>query len=166
MAFPLSLSGASYQFRNSSSTPPPQDVTMQQTSQVNVFSSDYRMLAASDVISFVLLALLLPAFVGFQELGRDVSLNPIETATAFDAPIFRDLGSNATMGQLASALGARRARLGEVTGSGGRAGMGWTEYSGMDYQEPGATGRGEVRRLRIADPVDITAAPEIGAVYR
>ena len=56
---------------------------------------------------------ILPLFASWAELGRDVSLNPIETARAFDAPLLRDSDPNGTASELvAGRLGGLRVRYG------------------------------------------------------
>jgi len=56
---------------------------------------------------------ILPLFASWAELGRDVSLNPIETARAFDAPLLRESDPNGTASELmAGKLGNLRVRYG------------------------------------------------------
>ncbi len=87
VAFRVSLAARAFPYRNTSSPPAPQALNMTQISTINVFHSDYRFLAASTTLSFVCVVLIAPTFFGWWALGRSVSLNPIETAKAFDAPL-------------------------------------------------------------------------------
>jgi hypothetical protein len=161
ICFLLALSGASYEYRNTSQLPPLQNITMQQTVQVNIFQSDQRWFVSSAVLSLVLLALLLPVFNGFWKIGRDVSLNPIETATAFDAPIFRNLGSNTVVKQLVHDAGAMEAKYGEVLGPA----ILRAENIAASCESHDSFSEDAMTRLRIADPLDVVA-PRAGAAYR
>jgi hypothetical protein len=61
---------------------------MHETSNINVFHSEYRYLVGSSLLSAMFVLLVAPIFWGWWELGRSVTLNPIEIAKAFDAPFF------------------------------------------------------------------------------
>jgi hypothetical protein len=54
----------------------------------------------------------LPLCRRWWQLGRDVSLNPLEVATAFSAPLLAGADTNADWAQLAKAVGAKRVRYG------------------------------------------------------
>lgn len=114
MAFMLSISAATFQYRNTSAPPAAQAWTMSQTRSINVYQTDYRYMVASIVLTTVLVLLVTPTFTGWWELGRDVSLNPIETAKAFDAPLLSGPGSNAPLKELTRAVGLRRVKWGGV----------------------------------------------------
>jgi Protein of unknown function (DUF3176) len=79
-----------------------------------VFKSRYEYLAAAVSIMLLTIAIVIPIFNGFWEIGRDVSLNPIEVAKAFDAPLLKEAGSNSTIGQLRQQVGDFKVRYGEV----------------------------------------------------
>lgn len=135
MAFRLSLSAWNEPFRDTKVPPGPQLVTMLQTKSVTVFHSDYRFLIASTVLMTVIIIIVSSTLVGFSELGRRVTLNPIETAKAFDAPSLQGPGSNAPLRELIGMMGARRLRWGEVDDEG----------AGQEIK----------RRLVIADPTNV-----------
>jgi hypothetical protein len=65
---------------------------------------------------FTLLATLcvMPIFMGFWTLGRNVALSPIEVAKAFNAPILSNYDSNASVHALLDEVGAREIRYGSV----------------------------------------------------
>jgi hypothetical protein len=63
----------------------------------------------------------LPSYWGFWELGRKVTLGPMEIASAFQAPVLDHPTVSRTGGEvdiLLKEVGARRVRYGEVEGSG------------------------------------------------
>ncbi|KAE8444208.1 hypothetical protein EG329_000805 [Mollisiaceae sp. DMI_Dod_QoI] len=143
IAFRASINAAGFPFRNTTSAPAPQILTMQEVQSINVFRSVYRYLAASTVLTVVCIALVLPTFTGWWVLGRSFSLNPIETAKAFDAPLLNGPGSNAPLHELVQTMGMRNVRYGEIE-----------------------RGNGDPRReLKLADPQDIVR-PTPGTVYQ
>ncbi|KAE8453901.1 hypothetical protein EG329_007677 [Mollisiaceae sp. DMI_Dod_QoI] len=143
IAFRVSLSAATFPYRNTSKPPQAQVITMEQTSNINVYHSEYRFLIASTILATVCALLVLPSFLGWWDLGRRVSLSPVETAKAFDAPLLQGPGSNASLQQLVRRVGTRGVRFGEVE----------------DYAA--ASG---VRRLKFADPSEVIR-PRDGVVY-
>lgn len=62
------------------------------------------------------MALVVSTFIDWWELGRHVTLDPIEIAKAFDAPMFKRPGSNAPLWQLVQDYGMRGVRNGEADG--------------------------------------------------
>jgi hypothetical protein len=58
----------------------------------------------------------LPSFYGFWEIGRAVTMNPLETAKAFDAPLLRTASSNAAVDRMKKELSDVKVRYGEVFG--------------------------------------------------
>lgn len=144
MAFRLSLAAASVPYRNTRNPPALQVLTMQQTENINVFKSDYRFLIGSTILTTALIVLIMPTFIGWWELGRSVTLNPIEIAKAFDAPLLQGPGSNEPLSGLMSRYGTRRVRLGEV--------------------DDLATGSANRRKLKLADPSEV-GKPRAGVLY-
>jgi hypothetical protein len=85
-------------------------VNSTQTVSRNQFLTHFGYVAAAVIVMVVGILAVMPTFYGWWRLGRDVSLNPIETAKAFDAPI---LGcatslSNAGVDVLVKNVGSRR----------------------------------------------------------
>jgi hypothetical protein len=83
------------------------------------YTVDMRFLIAAVVISAVSELLVLALYVGWSQLGRRVSLNPLETAAALGAPLLADANSNADCSRIVAQVGARRVRY---TGTGAPAG--------------------------------------------
>ncbi len=80
---------------------------------------DMRFLIAAVVVSAVGELLVLALYMGWWQLGRRVSLNPLETATALGAPLLADADSNADQSRIVAQVGTRRVRY---TGTGAPAG--------------------------------------------
>jgi hypothetical protein len=77
-----------------------------------VFISNYPYLwAAVAVYGTALIISLMPLWA-WWELGRTASMSPIETAHAFEAPIFRQEGTNLTAEELVETAGSRRVQYG------------------------------------------------------
>lgn len=143
MAFRISLSASNTKFMNTSEPWQPQVLTMKQMRDINVFKSDFRYLIASTVLSFFFVLLITPTFYGWWLLGRNVSLNPIETAKAFDAELLQGPGSNAPQDELIRIVGMRKLKLGEIQ---------------FDYQGTAET------KLKLVDPAD-AVGPRTGTLY-
>ncbi|KAM0257181.1 hypothetical protein ACHAQJ_004542 [Trichoderma viride] len=118
---------------------------MAQTSNVNVFHSDYQYLIAETVLSLFFVLLIIPTFYGWWLLGWNVSLNPIETAKAFDAPLLQGPGSNASQEELAQIMGMRKLKLGGVE-----------KFDGEDVVG---------NKLKFVDPAD-ALGPRPGVFYQ
>ncbi len=77
-----------------------------------VFVSDYRFLwAAVALYGAAFLVTTLPLWA-FWELGRTVTMSPVEVAHAFDAQIFKTEGTNLTAEQLMDSVGRRKVQYG------------------------------------------------------
>ncbi|KAM0460082.1 hypothetical protein ACHAO4_002212 [Trichoderma viride] len=144
LAFRVSLGAINEEYRNTTKPPPPQNLTMEQTRNVVIFHSDYRYLIATTVLSLIFVLLITPTFYGWWLLGRNVSLNPIEIAKAFDAPLLRGPGSNVPQNKLAQIVGARKLKVGEVE-----------EFEG---------GQAILKQLKFVAMVD-AVEPQPGALY-
>ncbi|KAN0099206.1 hypothetical protein V8E51_012981 [Hyaloscypha variabilis] len=144
MAFRLSLSAAHWPYRNTSTSFPPQLLAMNQTSTLNVYRSDFRFLVANTILTLAFIMLIVPTFIGWWELGRTVTLDPIEIAKAFDAPLLRGPGSNAPLEKLVKTMGGREVSLGEA-----------------DSDAVSAVAK---KQLKLANPVEV-AMPRAGAMY-
>lgn len=88
-----------------------------QTSVQNVFLSHFGYLGGALAVMTLGVLSVLPTFNGWWHLGRPMTLSPIETAKAFNAPILstQPSHSNASVRQLMKDVGAREVRYGEVT---------------------------------------------------
>lgn len=107
IAFRVSLLAAAVEFRNTTQPPSPQVLEMLELSSINVFHSEYHYLLGSSLLSVFFVLLVAPTFWGWWEIGRSVTLNPIEIAKACGAPLFRGPGSNFTERELVRYTGSR-----------------------------------------------------------
>lgn len=148
MTFMLSLSAANFEYRHTNATPPLRTWPMQETRLVNVYKVDYAYLFASISITFSLVALIMPTFLGWWELGRSVTLNPVEMAKAFDAPLLSGPGSNAPLKELVRAAGEHRVKYGDVS-----------------VIEEKINGLKMVRRQLVFRRADEVTSPKNGFVY-
>jgi hypothetical protein len=89
--------------------------------QVELYSIEWRFLLAAVVVSAVSELLVLALYAGWWQLGRRVSLNPLETAVAMGAPLLADVHSNAERARIVARVGARRVRYGGVVAADRRA---------------------------------------------
>jgi hypothetical protein len=71
--------------------------------------SNHAFLAGGVAVMLVVVIGVMPLFYGFWDLGRDVTLSPIETAKAFGAPVLDMEGvqSNATATAIAKSKAGR-----------------------------------------------------------
>lgn len=90
------------------------NITMTQTSSINVYSSNYKFLGASIAIILLSLILITPLYYGYWKIGRRPTLNPLETAKAFRAPLLERAGSNMEVTGLVKVVGPTKVRYGEV----------------------------------------------------
>lgn len=98
---------------NSSAVVPQQRVA-QKTRLVNAYVSHYEFLAAT-VASMVLQALaIVLLLVGWQRLGRKVSLDAFEIAKALGAPLLQKGSSNGTIDDVLGCVGRVPLRYGEI----------------------------------------------------
>lgn len=102
---------------------------MDEERTVNIYHVDKGLLFGGIAATTLLVVLVAPTFAGWWELGRPVSLDPVETAKAFDAPLLRGPGSNAAIGDLVRIVGGRRLKWGDVEDSNERV---------LRFAQPGA----------------------------
>lgn len=65
------------------------DLDSPEVQPVNRYRANWPYLAASLAVTILGVAMIVPAFYGWWQLGRKVSLNPIEMAEAFNAPVLQ-----------------------------------------------------------------------------
>jgi len=106
-----------------------------------VYTSNYRYMASALIVSLLGVLAVIPTFRGWWELGRKVTLSPLEVAKAFDAPLLGGAESNAGAENMLRVVGGHKVRYGDVAVDG--AGM---------------------RKLQIL-PVDMVAKPVKGERY-
>ncbi|KAH7350719.1 hypothetical protein BKA65DRAFT_476091 [Rhexocercosporidium sp. MPI-PUGE-AT-0058] len=119
------------------------NITMTQTSSVNVYKSDYKYLGASITLILLSLILIIPLYYGYWKMGRRLTLSPLETAKAFGAPLLSKAGSNMEVGGLVKVAGSTKVR-----------------YGGVLRAEDGV----QVHRLEIAE-AETVQAPRRGIAY-
>ena len=88
---------------------------------------------------------------GWWQLGRNVSMSPLEIAKAFDAPLLRDMGSNVSHDQIPTCIKSQRIQYGVGTAVRKRSGTTPTEGWETDYL--------------IVGPIDSIRSPEAGEAY-
>lgn len=87
------------------------------TGIVEEYDTDFNYVAGALVASFVTILLVLPVYWGFWQLGRKVTLGPLEIANAFNAPIIKPDNVRAQHGEFEEVLkevGQRRVRYGQL----------------------------------------------------
>lgn len=125
-----------------------------ETRTVTVFRSHYEYLAIAAGVTFVAVLIVLATFNGFWVLGRAVTMSPIETAKAFNAPLLAQEHPNAEVGELVKGAGMKPVRYGELVD---------TTHSGFDNNMKGFdfglnhVDTVELRQLQLAlaDPASV-----------
>jgi hypothetical protein len=79
-----------------------------QTTNSLVYTSVYPYLAVASVILVIAILAISTTLYGWWDLGRDVSLSPLETAKAFGAPIFQHWNLHMDSKHLARDMGQRK----------------------------------------------------------
>ena len=90
-----------------------QNFTAIQTQPILVYQSEYKYLAAAAVIICLALISVSVTLWGWWELGRKVSLSPLETAKALGAELFQHSNLPMDGARLAEEMGSRKFRYGE-----------------------------------------------------
>ena len=91
-----------------------QAISATETGAQNVYKSQYLFLGLATMLSGLGILFVTMTFNGFWQLGRRVTLSPIETAKAFNAPLLSSNDSNAPMRSLLDELSMRPVRYGAV----------------------------------------------------
>ncbi|KAI9869326.1 MAG: hypothetical protein M1813_000115 [Trichoglossum hirsutum] len=91
-----------------------QTVTATATGAVTAYKSNFAYLAIASVIMLAGTVVTLSIFYGWWELGRQVSLSPIETARAFNAPMLQSRNWNGDAKTLLAEVGTRKVKYGEL----------------------------------------------------
>lgn len=120
-----------------------QKLTLQQTKDELVFKSQLEYLAGAVGLMFVTLILVACTYRGWWQLGRNMTLSPIETARTYNAPLLRGNGtsSNTDVELLLETIGGTQVRYGEVvndTPGAQRSNLGFGSIE--DVQRPGMGG--------------------------
>lgn len=94
-----------------------QTVLATEIANVQVYVSHYRYLAGALVVMLLGIVLVFPTFLGWWQLGRKMSLSPIEIAKAFNAPLLEGCRSNSKMKIILEEVGGLEVVYGEVVTS-------------------------------------------------
>jgi hypothetical protein len=137
-----------------------QAVTVDVQSSTNVYHTNYTFVAIAVIITLLSIVFVATTFYGYWELGREVSMSPLEIAKAFDAPLLAMEDSNNDSKALVKSIGNKAVRYGVIVEP--------VEHT-LVY---GHKGNGTVRQggarsaiLGIAER-DIVRAPRDGQHYR
>jgi hypothetical protein len=123
-------------------------------------------LAIATLVSALAILSVLLTFNGFWRLGRKVSMSPLETAKAFDAPIMKEADSSAPAKVLLNQVGGKPVKYGLVNDSVGfdteiplpYSESGFNNMFGSDIEMSSRTGTGMPAgaHLELADPKRVT----------
>ncbi|KAK2789929.1 hypothetical protein FQN53_000982 [Emmonsiellopsis sp. PD_33] len=89
-------------------------IVVEQTNTELVFQSRYEYLGGALAVMLAALLTISVTYYGWWQLGRKMSLSPIEMARAFNAPLLRGTPSNAKIRDLLAEVGKTRVRYGEM----------------------------------------------------
>ncbi|KAH6619898.1 hypothetical protein C7974DRAFT_222833 [Boeremia exigua] len=87
------------------------------TGIVEEYITDFNYVAGALVATLVTILLVLPVYWGFWQLGRKVTLGPLEIANAFNAPIIKPdnvKGQHGDFEEVLQEVGKRRVRYGQL----------------------------------------------------
>ena len=65
------------------------------------------------LVSVLGIIFIIPTYRGFWELGRPLSLSPLEIAKAFDAPLLQGVPGNRNVNDMLDEIGATKVRYGD-----------------------------------------------------
>ncbi len=123
-------------------------VSAQQQATIAVYVSHYLYLGLASLFTALAIILVIPTFIAYWQLGREVSMSPIETAKAFNAPLLRNYDSNADAEHLIKNLGHMGVRYGAIISATGNDGLLETRKHGASQSIADLSGR----RLEMASP--------------
>jgi hypothetical protein len=87
------------------------------TGIVEEYTTNYGYMAGAIVATFVTVFLVLPVYWGFWQLGRKVTLGPLEIANAFNAPVIaptKTKGHHGDFDEVLQEVGKRRVQYGQL----------------------------------------------------
>jgi hypothetical protein len=96
---------------------PLQTLSATDTQARAVFRTQYAYLGGALAITLVALLMAVALFRGYSELGRRMTMSPVEIAKAFDAVILREVDSNARVDSIVKQAGRKGVRYGVVAGN-------------------------------------------------
>ena len=90
-------------------------MTCSDSFNVPVYTSSYLFLGLAVMVSLLGWLATVPIFFGWWNLGRAVSMSPIEMARAFGAPDLKNYDSNSTAKSLLEEVGGQKVQYGVST---------------------------------------------------
>jgi hypothetical protein len=81
-----------------------------------VYRSNFTIMGVAVLLNFLGVVSTLPLFWRWWQLGRSVSLSPLEVENAFEAPLMREVHGNATQKQIRERIGRKKVRYSETFG--------------------------------------------------
>lgn len=103
---------------NASTTAAQQTVPYRGYNTHTIYQTNKTFMNAAAAVSVLSLIFVAVTFWGWWELGRDMSLNPLEVAKAFGAPLLAGVGSNVSVKKMPKEVLNTRIRYGELTNNG------------------------------------------------
>lgn len=93
-----------------------QNITLQETHDEIVFASHLEFFAGAVGLMFATLVFVASNFYGWWQLGRNMTMSPIEIASAYNVPLLRghEVSANANVDMQLEKIGGRRVRYGEI----------------------------------------------------
>jgi len=123
--------------------------TGEHTVTITVYESNFTYLAGALAVMVLAVAAVIPLFLGWWRLGREVSLSPVETARAFNAPLLAGVDSNEEIEVVMGEVGHVKIR-----------------YAAVQVGDGRGEGQGEGGRLLVVMEGEKEAGrPEEGVVY-
>jgi hypothetical protein len=95
-------------------TPWTQSITITSHQKHATYRTSPLLVTLGVILSFLSVAAIIPLYNGFWELGRNVSLNPLELARAFGAPMLEGLDGNASPEMVTLERGGMSVRYGAL----------------------------------------------------
>lgn len=92
-----------------------QSVSGVQSTTPALYQSEYLYLVIAAILTGVAVFFVTLTFAGYSTLGRSVSMSPLETAKAFNAPLLEGANSNADVKSLMRVVGDRSVRYGATS---------------------------------------------------
>ncbi|KAK2800690.1 hypothetical protein FQN50_008000 [Emmonsiellopsis sp. PD_5] len=89
-------------------------IVVEQTNKELVFQARYEYLGGALVVMLAALLAVSMTYYGWWQLGRKMSMSPIEMARVFNAPLLKGAPSNAKIRDLLAEVGKTRVRYGEM----------------------------------------------------
>jgi hypothetical protein len=83
---------------------------------VLIYTTKYLFLGLALLFTLLGVLCIIPTFMGWWDLGRNVSMSPLEIAKAFDARSLAGADSNAEVGKLLKEVGERKIQYGVLVG--------------------------------------------------